>query len=81
LWTDGQHAKATKLMERAIDEFDRERVTRFAICARRRLGEMLGDNRGASLVEAADRELRGQGVRNPERWISVHLGPTCSTSR
>jgi hypothetical protein len=79
LWTDGQPAKATKLMERAIEEFDRERVTRFAICARRRLGEMLNDNRGAGLIEAADRELKGQGVRNPERWISVHLGPTCNS--
>jgi serine/threonine protein kinase/tetratricopeptide (TPR) repeat protein len=72
--TDGERAKAAALMERAIEEFDRDRVTRFAICARRRLGEILGDARGAALIEAADRELNSQGVRNPERWISVHLG-------
>jgi hypothetical protein len=80
LLTDGQRAKAAVLMERAVGEFDRERVTRFAICARRRLGEMLGDARGAGLIDAADRELGGQGVKNTERWISVHLGPTCAKS-
>jgi serine/threonine protein kinase len=74
--TDNERAKGIALMERAIEEFDRDRVTRFAICARRRLGEVLGDARGASLIEAADRELGGQGVRNPERWISVHIGPS-----
>jgi hypothetical protein len=73
--TENDRAKAASLMERAIEEFDRDRVTRFAICARRRLGEILGEQRGAALVDAADRELRGQGVKNPERWISVHIGP------
>lgn len=76
LWTDGHHEKSAELLERAIAEFDRDQVTRFAVCARRRFGEVLDNGRGTSLVEAADRELKSQGVKNPERWIAVHLGPT-----
>jgi len=76
LTTDGHREKAAELLDRAIIEFDRDQVTRFAVCARRRLGEVLNDARGANLIDAADRELKSQGVLVPESWISVHLGPS-----
>ena len=80
LATDGHGDKSAELLERAIGEFDRDQVTRFAVCARRRLGEALGDARGAGLIDAADRELKSQGVHNPERWIAVHLGAAPKSS-
>jgi hypothetical protein len=73
--TDGKHAKAITLLEAAIAEFDRDQVTLFTICARRRLGELLADEpRGAQLIAAADADLERQGVCAPARWVAFHLG-------
>jgi hypothetical protein len=41
--------------------------------ARHRLGLLLGGDEGRRLVQEAETELIAQGIRNPERWIRIHL--------
>jgi hypothetical protein len=40
---------------------------------RYRLGQLLGDDEGGRLLAEAGAELAKQGVRNPERWVAMHL--------
>ena len=41
-------------------------------CSHRRKRELLSDDEGRALIEAADATLREQGIRNPARWAVLH---------
>ena len=46
---------------------------------RHRLGELLGGDEGRALVDGAALAMEAQGVRNPARWVAVHLPGTWGT--
>jgi hypothetical protein len=43
---------------------------------RHRLGELLGGDEGRALVQHAIGSLEAQGIRDPRRWVDVHLPGT-----
>jgi hypothetical protein len=45
----------------------------FALIAGQRLGLLLGGDEGRELVRRTVETMRAQGIRNPERWLSVYL--------
>ncbi|WP_426755700.1 serine/threonine-protein kinase PknK [Myxococcus sp. Y35] len=47
----------------------------LANCIHRRRGELLGGAAGAALLDAADRELTGRGIRAPARMASMLTPP------
>jgi len=54
-------------LESAAAGFDTVGMGLYAAAVRRRRGERLTDGRGAGLIADADRWMREQGIRNPER--------------
>jgi hypothetical protein len=59
---------------RAAEEHAKKTDTLIYVAPiRYRLGQLLGDDEGGRLVAEACTELSKQGVRNPERWIAMHL--------
>ena len=63
--------QATLMLGDAAQGFDRAEMRAHASCARWRLGLLTTGDRGARLVEDAKAFLRGQGVRDPERFANV----------
>jgi serine/threonine protein kinase len=80
---DGAH----RCLLRAIDVGRRHQTGLLAIYAERNLGVLLGGAQGTKLVDEADAKLRGQSVRNPERWVATYapgftrLEPAASMGR
>jgi len=71
----GEPAAAIPLLERAAPRFDELDMALFAAAARRRLGKLLGGDRGAELVAAADASMAAQGVVNVERMTAMLAPP------
>lgn len=69
---EGDAAGAARLLENAAGELDRYAMKLFAAAARRRQGELLGES-GRPIVEAADRFMAEQGVRNPARMAALFV--------
>jgi hypothetical protein len=63
----GDADRAVKALDRAARGFRANGMELFAAAMRRRLGELLGGDRGAALAGEAERWMRGQGVADPAR--------------
>jgi eukaryotic-like serine/threonine-protein kinase len=61
----GESAKAVNLLSEAVDNFDQADIDLYAAAARRRLGEMVGQDRGRQLVDEADAWMRKQEIKDP----------------
>jgi hypothetical protein len=65
-WIDGTPDVCEPLLRRCIDELDALDMAVHAAAARRRLGALLGGDRGEAVVRQADAALAARGVARPE---------------
>jgi eukaryotic-like serine/threonine-protein kinase len=70
--TEGQPEAALRELEEAIAGFTEAEMTLHAACARRRKGELLGGDRGLSLIAEADGVMEAQGIRKPQQWADMY---------
>jgi hypothetical protein len=68
----GDLDRAKRLLEEALSGFVASELGLFAAATRRRLGQLLGGDRGNSLVAEADHWMTTQGIRNPMRMTAVY---------
>jgi hypothetical protein len=61
----GADSRAAALISRAIEGFDASDMALYAAAARRKLGEMLGGDRGGELCSEADDWMSKQQIKNP----------------
>jgi len=59
------HSKAVGLLSQAIESFDRADIDLYEAVARRRLGELLGNERGQRHIDEADAWMRKRQIKNP----------------
>jgi eukaryotic-like serine/threonine-protein kinase len=62
----GDHSKAVGLLSQAIESFDLADIDLYEAVARRRLGELLGNERGRRHIDEADAWMRKKQIKNPE---------------
>jgi len=62
----GKQAPAAALLKEAIQSFEKAEMRLHASAARRRLGELLRDERGQNMVSEADAWMTEQKIKNPE---------------
>jgi eukaryotic-like serine/threonine-protein kinase len=62
----GDNSKATGLLTQAIEAFDLADIDLYEAVARRRLGELIGGERGLRDIAEADAWMRKRQVLNPE---------------
>jgi hypothetical protein len=67
----GDRTRATAELSTAVGEFEAVEMELYAAAARRRLGEMIGGAQGKALIEAADRWMQQQTIRDPARMTAV----------
>src|SRR5712664_300362 len=61
----GDDLRAAALISQAIEGFEASNMALYAATARRRLGEVVGGDRGAELVRQADDWMSKQQIKNP----------------
>ncbi|MGI9066830.1 MAG: serine/threonine-protein kinase PknK [Pyrinomonadaceae bacterium] len=59
------HSKAVGLLSQAIESFDLADIDLYEAVARRRLGELLGNERGQRHIDEADAWMRKRQIKNP----------------
>ena len=74
----GDVASALALTEKALKDFEAADMRLYAVAARRRLGEMLGGDRGLQLVAQTEEWMTKQQIKNPARMLNL-LAPGFST--
>jgi hypothetical protein len=67
----GQQVEAATLLGAAGDGFERGDMHLYAAVSRRRLGELLGNDRGQQLIKDADAWMTTQRIKNPERMARM----------
>jgi eukaryotic-like serine/threonine-protein kinase len=81
----GHREAAIRALRDVIECAESTATLCFLPSARHRLGELVGGDEGHALVESAAEAIAAQGVRNPARWVAVHLpgswGATPTTAR
>ena len=65
-WQRDEPANATRLLTEAVKGFDLADLGLYAAATRRRLGEMVGGDRGRGLVAEANAWMLKQNIQNPE---------------
>jgi hypothetical protein len=68
---EGRRDQATLHLAAAVDGFDLADMHLHAAVARRRLGQMLGGDRGQDLLRQADTFMTAQHIRNPSLMTRV----------
>jgi hypothetical protein len=68
----GDVLKAEGLLTKAATSFDSVDMNLNAAVTRRRLGELIGGDRGRSLIEEADRWMAVQQIQDPARWTAMY---------
>jgi tetratricopeptide (TPR) repeat protein len=61
----GDDSRSAALIAQAIDSFEASDMALYAAVARRRLGDVLGGDRGTELVSQADDWMSKQQIKNP----------------
>jgi eukaryotic-like serine/threonine-protein kinase len=69
----GDPATATGLLEKAAAEFLAADMSMMAAVTRRRLGEIVGGERGQALIQEADTSMKAEGVQDPIRHTAIFL--------
>ena len=67
----GDGGRALTLTEKALKDFEAADMQLYAVAARRRLGEMLGGDRGRQLVAQTEEWMTKQQIKNPPRMINL----------
>jgi hypothetical protein len=67
----GDDARAISLAEKAAEGFDAAHMRLYAVAARRRLGEMIGGDRGRQLVAQTEEWMNKQQIKNPPRMMNM----------
>lgn len=67
----GDEQRAIALTEKALEEFEATNMRLYAVAARRRLGELLGGERGRELVAQTDQWMVKQEIKNPEKIMNL----------
>jgi eukaryotic-like serine/threonine-protein kinase len=67
----GDVDESRQLLREAVRNFEKAEMMLYAAIARRRLGTLTGGDEGAAMVTEADRWLRSQLVKIPERMAEV----------
>jgi hypothetical protein len=67
----GNPAAGAAWLRQAVAEFGEADMTLFGTAARKRLGEIIGGDEGASLITEADRWYARQGVKNPAQLTTM----------
>ena len=65
---------AVREFRAAIEELEDFETMLYAYPARQQLGELLGGDAGAQLIDSADEWFREQGARNPTALTQMLLG-------
>jgi eukaryotic-like serine/threonine-protein kinase len=69
----GNHAAAVDALRSGIKAATATDTMVFAVPARHRLGELLGGDEGRELVQTALDAMAAQDIRNPARWLALHM--------
>jgi hypothetical protein len=69
----GDIPRAIVLLADAAQACDTADMRLHAAAARRRLGEFLGGDEGRDLVDAANRWMASQGIRKPDRIVTMYV--------
>jgi hypothetical protein len=64
-------SKAIGLLSQAIESFDLADIDLYEAVARRRLGELLGNERGQRHIDEADAWMRRRLIKNPEAMTQM----------
>ena len=67
----GDDAAAVTQLERALKEFEAADMRLYAVATRRRLGELVGGDRGRELVSEANEWMIRQQIENPEKITNL----------
>ena len=67
----GDEATAVKLTEQALKEFEAIKMRLYAVAAGRRLGEMIGGDRGRELIAKTNRWMIKQQIKNPPKIMNL----------
>jgi tetratricopeptide (TPR) repeat protein len=67
----GDNAKAEVLTSQAIEGFEAADMTLYAAAARRRLGKIVGGDRGAELLNQAEELMRKRQIKNPVAFANL----------
>jgi len=63
--------RAISLLEKAAYDFDAAHMRLYAYASRRRLGEMIGGDRGRQLVAETEEWMSKQEIKNPVRMMNL----------
>ena len=61
----------SRILAAAVTAAEKTDLLLHAAAARRRLGELLGGEKGAALIAQADEWMAGEGIQNPVRMTEV----------
>ena len=67
----GDDQRAIGLLEKAATDFDGAHMRLYATVSRRRLGELLGGERGLRLVAQTEEWMTKQEIKNPARMMNL----------
>ncbi len=67
----GDEQRAILLTEKALRDFEATNMRLYAVAARRRLGEMIGGERGRELLAQTDKWMAKQQIKNPARMMNL----------
>ncbi|HXD33446.1 MAG TPA: protein kinase [Pyrinomonadaceae bacterium] len=67
----GDQQGAVALLTEAMDGFDLADMTLYAVASRRRLGQVMGGERGAELLAEADEWMKSQEIKNPAKMTHM----------
>jgi hypothetical protein len=66
-----EKSEAATLLSESLRGFERAEMRLYAAAARRRLGEILGEDKGRQLVKEADVWMVRQRIKNPEAMMRM----------
>ena len=67
----GDQASAIAQLEKAVKDFDNAHMSLYAAAARRRLGELIANDRGRQLVAQSEEWMTKQEIKNPARMMNL----------
>jgi eukaryotic-like serine/threonine-protein kinase len=67
----GNEQRAIALTEKALKDFETASMQLYAVAARRRLGELMGGDRGRDLVTQSNQWMVKQEIKNPEKMMNL----------